>query len=193
MVVLLAGESGPCSGLAQRAALPAINNAALLAVVGVVNLWAQSGLRARDVAILAGALTIYDVVFTTQLPLMADLFHHLRRPPVRPVGELADRRRRGPVEHRPGRPPPRAVSPLVLRKAFGKAAGPVAMATTGRNRGHAGAGRPGPGTVELPADGRLGPLIIVQYVYWTRRRGRERTTRQYLQAEPMRGQVASAK
>jgi hypothetical protein len=30
----------------------------------------------------------------------------------------------------------------------------------------------------------LGPLMVIQYVWWIRRRGTERTTRQYLQAEP---------
>jgi len=30
----------------------------------------------------------------------------------------------------------------------------------------------------------LGPLMVLQYAYWRRRRGKERTTWQYLQAEP---------
>jgi len=30
----------------------------------------------------------------------------------------------------------------------------------------------------------LGPLTLVQYTYWLRGRGSERTTRQYLQVEP---------
>jgi hypothetical protein len=42
--------------------------------VGAANLWAQSGMRARDAAVLAGALTLYDFIFTSQLTLMADLF-----------------------------------------------------------------------------------------------------------------------
>jgi hypothetical protein len=32
----------------------------------------------------------------------------------------------------------------------------------------------------------LGPLMVLQYLSWSRRRGPERTTRQYLQAEPPR-------
>jgi hypothetical protein len=38
--------------------------------------------------------------------------------------------------------------------------------------------------VTLPAMVLLGPLMVLQYVYWTRRRGGERTTWQYQQAEP---------
>ena len=33
----------------------------------------------------------------------------------------------------------------------------------------------------------LGPLMVGQYGYWTWRLGPERTTAQYLQAEPLRG------
>ena len=32
----------------------------------------------------------------------------------------------------------------------------------------------------------LGPLMVLQYAYWRRRCGKERTTWQYLQAEPVR-------
>ena len=32
----------------------------------------------------------------------------------------------------------------------------------------------------------LGPLMVLQYLYWRRRAGPERTTWQYLQAEPGR-------
>src|SRR5215216_2911911 len=38
-----------------------LNNTVLvLGVVGVSNLWAQSGMKARDMAVLAGALAVYD-------------------------------------------------------------------------------------------------------------------------------------
>jgi hypothetical protein len=36
----------------------------------------------------------------------------------------------------------------------------------------------------------LGPLIVLQFAYWRRRLGRERTTQQYLQAEPAHGKAA---
>jgi hypothetical protein len=42
--------------------------------------------------------------------------------------------------------------------------------------------------VAVPLMSGLGPLMVVQYGYWTRRRGPERTTWEYLQAEPLDGQ-----
>jgi len=78
-----------------------------------------------------------------------------------------------------------AVVPLVLRRAYGRRAGAVALLV-----GVAALGGMlallalGVVQVTLPAMVVLGPLSVLQYVYWTRRRGRERTTWQYLQAEP---------
>jgi hypothetical protein len=39
--------------------------------------------------------------------------------------------------------------------------------------------------VGVPLMTALGPLMVLQYGYWIRRLGRERTTWQYLQAEPI--------
>ena len=51
----------------------AVNNVVLiLTVVAVTNVWAQSGLRARDLAILGGALVVYDLIATSLLPLTTD-------------------------------------------------------------------------------------------------------------------------
>jgi hypothetical protein len=36
----------------------------------------------------------------------------------------------------------------------------------------------------LPVMTGLGPLMVLQYAYWRRKRGQERTTWQYLRAEP---------
>ena len=63
-----------------------INNATLLlAVIGVSNLWAQSGMRARDVTILAAALAVYDYVATWRLPVMTELFTELSGLPLAPL------------------------------------------------------------------------------------------------------------
>lgn len=74
-----------------------------------------------------------------------------------------------------------AVYPLALRKAFGRTAGltglVVALIVVG-------------GLLAMPLAGTfpvmvvLGPLMVLQYAWWIRRRGAERTTWQYLQAEP---------
>jgi hypothetical protein len=40
-------------------------------------------------------------------------------------------------------------------------------------------------TVSIPVLGVLGPIIVAQYWYWRRSAGAERTTGEYLQAEPL--------
>jgi hypothetical protein len=68
------------------AAFSLVNDAVLVvAVVGVTALWAQSGMKARDVAVLAGALTFYDLVASSFLPLMSDLIWRLAGIPFAPV------------------------------------------------------------------------------------------------------------
>jgi hypothetical protein len=42
----------------------------------------------------------------------------------------------------------------------------------------------------IPAMVALGPLTVAQYLFW-RRRGPERTTREYLQAEPLAPALAA--
>ena len=37
----------------------------------------------------------------------------------------------------------------------------------------------------IPAMVALGPIAVLQYAWWLRRRGKERTTWEYLQAEPL--------
>jgi hypothetical protein len=79
------------------------------------------------------------------------------------------------------------VSPLVLRKAFGRTAGAIALVT---NLGMialllfipALSG----GRESFPVMVLLGPLIVLHYLYWRWRVGPERTTWQYQQAEPRR-------
>lgn len=165
-----------------------VNNSVLtLVIVGLTNLWAQSGMQARDVALLAGALAIYDFIATWQLPLTTDLFSRLSGFPFAPlVAWRADSAGRW-LGIGVGDLLLAAVFPLVMRKAFGRAGGILALAI--------GAGAIG-ATLALPILGLthatfpvmvvLGPLIVLQYIAWRRRRGTERTTWQYLQVEPRR-------
>src|SRR4051812_2777897 len=78
-VILVVADLGAllASGPGSPAFLAVNNGLMVVVVVGVANLWAQSGMKARDAAVLAGALTIYDAIFTTQLPLMTELFSRL--------------------------------------------------------------------------------------------------------------------
>ncbi len=70
------------------------------------------------------------------------------------------------------------VFPLVLRKAFGRPAGITAIGLALAAIGM---------LLALPLQGVfpmmvvLGPLMGLQYLFWSRRRGQERTTWQYLQ------------
>jgi hypothetical protein len=161
----------------------AANNLVLIvAVVGAANLWAQSGLKSRHAAVLAGALAIYDHVFTSRLTLTADLYDHLADLPFVPLigwpigdglwlgiglGDLLLA----------------VLFPLVARRAFGRPAGLSALALT-LGALAAMLALPVLGIADgFPAMVVLGPLIVVQHLSWTRRHGTERTTWQYRQAE----------
>lgn len=64
----------------------AINNAVLIIViVGISNLWAQSGMKARDATLLGMLLAVYDVIATFQLPLMSDVLTRLATVPFTPL------------------------------------------------------------------------------------------------------------
>lgn len=162
-----------------------VNDAVLvLGIVGATNLWAQGGMKARDVAVLAGVLSVYDLVATSLLPLTSELLTRLAEIPLAPLvawGSGEDRLSIGLGDLLLA-----TVFPLVMRKAYGRSAGIAAMAI-------------GLGAIaalmtllELasvyataPVMTALGPLMVVQYGYWLQRRGGEKTTRQYLHTEPL--------
>ena len=142
--------------------------------------------RTRHAAILGTALAVYDLIATSMLPLMNNLFIRLEGLPFAP--ELA-----WPINGTGewlsiglGDLVMAAVFPLVMRKAFGRTAGLVAMTV--------GLGAIGLLILSLisgllrgifPVMVVLGPLMVLQYLYWHRRQAQERTTWQYLQADPM--------
>lgn len=161
----------------------AVNNVVLaIAVIGIVNLWAQSGMRAVHVAAMGLGLAVYDLVATAGLPLMTDLLERLDEIPLVPfmgwhaagdqlvvgVGDLLML----------------ALFPLVIRKAFGRRPAAIALGAEsvvlvallvvvefgliGRI---------------LPAMVVLGPLMAGLCAIWLRRHGGERSTREYLAAE----------
>jgi hypothetical protein len=73
-----------------------------------------------------------------------------------------------------------------MRKAFGRSAGIAAMVinlgTIAATMAFLQLARL---EVAVPLMTGLGPLMVVQYGYWVRRRGPERTTWEYLRAEPL--------
>ena len=159
-----------------------INNGIMvLMVVGITNLWAQSGLKARDAALLAGALILYDTVATAILPLMGELFARMMQLPL--GTQLAWPGDAGLAAIGLGDVLLAAVFPLVMRKAFGLRAGLVALISALTVL---------VGLSFLPIANLfpvmvvLGPVMLVQYGWWRRASGAERTTWQYLQTEPLR-------
>jgi hypothetical protein len=169
------------SGPGSSAFFVANNLVLLIIVVGVGNLQVQSGMKARDVALLGAFLTGYDFVATGWLPLTAELMRHLAGLPFSPTfawpvaGGTWVGLGLGDVLFA-------ALFPLAMRKAFGRTAGLSAL----------GIGLAGLVFVFLlpiqsifPVMVVLGPLMVAQYLYWRRRSGPERTTRQYLLAEPL--------
>jgi hypothetical protein len=177
-------------GTRSQAFLAVHNVVLVLAVVGVSNLWAQGGMQARDLAVLAGALAIYDAIASWLLPLMTDLFSRVANLAFTPLVAWPLGRARLWLGLGLGDLLIAAVFPLVMRKAFGRRAGIMALATS---LGVIGAllVLTLPGLKELgslqagfPVMVALGPLIVLHYYYWRHRCGRERTTWQYQQAEP---------
>src|SRR6266851_2238907 len=123
----------------------AVNDAVLvMVVVGISNLWAQSGMKARDAALLGAFLAVYDVLATSQLPLTSTLFAHLAGLPFAPLLSWGS-----------GRGAMGMLLALPLQGVF-----PVMVV--------------------------LGPLMGLQYLFWRRYRGQERTTWQYFQEDPLR-------
>jgi hypothetical protein len=163
----------------------AVNGALMVvAVVGVANLWAQSGMGATEVTVLAAVLAVYDFVATSQLTLMTDLIGRLSEIPFVPflawdtaggdglgvgLGDLLLL----------------SAFPLAMRKSFGRSAGlwglGIGLAVL--------AGvllvlELGAIETAIPVMVVLGPLMVAQHRFWDRRL-EQRTTWQYLRAEPL--------
>lgn len=172
------------SGTGSNAFL-AVNDAVLVVVVvGVANLWAQSGMKARDAVALAAGLAVYDFIATSQLTLMTDLIDKLSEVPLLPF--IAWREGDGALAIGLGDLLLAGVFPLVMRKAFGPRAAAAALAV-GIGVIVTVLGLIQLGTIDfaVPVMVVLGPLMVAQYALAVRRHGSERTTFQYLQAEPL--------
>src|SRR3989440_1439894 len=85
-VTLLVVDSGAAFLGTKQNAFFAVNNIVLLAMgMGITNLWAQSGMKARDTALLGILLALYDFIATVQLPLMGELVARLSDLPLAPL------------------------------------------------------------------------------------------------------------
>ncbi|MFJ9770286.1 hypothetical protein ACIRVF_03475 [Kitasatospora sp. NPDC101157] len=149
-----------------------------VAVVGVANLWTQSGLRAGHTAALAAALTCYDLAATTLTDTTARFFEQVHDRPFAPVLALTGGAR--PVALGLGDLLLLVLFPLVAAKAYGRAAAWCAtlaglLVTSAVSTCFA----LGVLTTGFPLLTALGPVIVGQHLYWRRRFGRERTTAQW--------------
>ena len=149
----------------------------LLVIIGVSNLWVQSGLTARNAVLFSLLLAIFDLFATALSPLTFTLLARLQNTPLTPVlawtsngislgGGLGDFLLV-------------TVFVLTMEKAFGRTAAILGMllsllviAALLLND------QPWPGMIFLA------PLMLGQYLFWHRRCGQERTTWQYVQEEP---------
>jgi hypothetical protein len=121
--------------------LLANNTVLVIGIFGAANLWAQSGMKARDAAVLGTALLVYDFVATSLLPLVNDLMGRLASLPFAPqiTGQIG---RRPVARIRPGRfaagggvPPGDAKSHRPYRGAARTVPGPgVAESVSRRDR-----------------------------------------------------------
>ncbi|MFJ3216969.1 hypothetical protein ACIPLC_13750 [Kitasatospora sp. NPDC086801] len=174
LALVAAGVTAACSGhpVAVRAGTDVM---LAVAVVGVANLWTQSGMRSAHAAALAAVLSCYDLVATTLTQVTAHFVTQVQGRPFAPMLVLT------------GGSPPVAVGlgdllllvlyPLVAAKAFGRTAALLAAAagvvvTSAVSALFA----LGALTEGFPLLTALGPLIVVQHVVWSRRLGGERTT-----------------
>lgn len=180
-VTLLVVDSGAAFLGARHPAFLAVNNTVLLLmVVGITNLWAQSGMKARDLALLGVVLAPYDFLATVPFPLTNELFARFAGLPLAPL--VAWNAAHTGTSIGLGDLLLAAVFPLVMRKAFGRLAGLVALGLTLVAIAT---------LLVLPVQGGfplmvvLGPLMGLQYLAWRRRRGPERTTWRYLREEPL--------
>jgi hypothetical protein len=161
----------------------AINNLILLLLaVGVANLWAQSGVKARDVVALGLFLALYDFLATTLSPVMGALLDRLLSLPLAPI--VAWNSDGATLMLGLGDLLLASVFPLVMRKAYGRTAGLVALALAWVSIGVLLVYPPRQG---FPVMAVEGPLMAAQFLYWSMRRGQERTMKRYAPEEPSMG------
>lgn len=146
-----------------------------VAVVGVANLWAQSGMRPVHVAAFAAVLTCYDLVATTLTRVTLDFVTQVQGRPFAPLFALTGGAE--PVAIGLGDLLLLILFPLVATRAFGRRAGltaaVVGVAVTGVVSLLFAIGSL---TAGFPLLTVLGPLIVAQYWLWTRRYAGERST-----------------
>lgn len=153
-----------------------VNDAVIgLAVIGVTNLWVQSGMRSGHIAWFAGFLAVYDLVATWLTSSTADFIQRVSGIPFSP--EWVFTSGPDPVAIGLGDLLLLCVFPLAVHRSFGIVAAVVAMAAgTAVTVAYAIGYRYGVLHGAAPVLTVLGPLVVIQHHVWRHVRGRERTT-----------------
>jgi hypothetical protein len=165
------------AGLTHHPLLLEVTNDLLLgiAVVGVVNLWAQTGMTAAQVAALSAVLAVYDLAATGLTSLTATFLRRVGSRAFAPA--LTIGLGHAQVALGLGDCLLLALWPLVAAKTYGRVAGIVAavlaLGTVAVVEAEVAAGNI---TGTVPMLSFLGPVAIGQWAFWRWRRSRERTT-----------------
>lgn len=145
-------------------------------VIGTANLWAQSGLRCRAASVLAGALAVYDIVFTTVLTVTGAVFQQAMTHPFPPflywtVGNDTQ------VGLGQGDLLLASVFPLITLRSYGRRPALVmAGATVGVLAVLFGGALTDALPAAFPVMVALGPVQVALTAYNQRKAGAERTT-----------------
>lgn len=160
-----------------------LNDAVIaVAVIGVANLWAQTGITAGFVAVFGGVLAVYDFFATCASSLSADFFDRIRDLPFAPLLNVIATHGQATAVGL-GDLLIMTLWPLTLAKAYGSRAAVVAggLALAALATVQVGYGQHWiAATTLVPFMMLYGPLIVAQYLALRRRRGTGRTTRQWL-------------
>jgi hypothetical protein len=183
---LLCGATATTWLLHGTGATEVLNDVTLtIAVIGVANLWVQSGMRASHITAFAAVLTVYDLTATSLTTVMSRFATEIQGIAFAPQVVLSTGR--APVGIGLGDLLMLLLFPLAATKAFGRMAGVVAavaaVAVTALAALLLGLGEFG---TDVPLLTLLGPVICAQYVFWRRAGYRERTVAQWRAGEPAR-------
>jgi len=171
--LLLCGADVVVYLVSTRVALAAVNDIVMIvAVVGVASLWAQAGMKPGHGAALAAILAGYDTVFTGLGSTTSDLVHRVQNFPFSPF--LSIPWNSATAFYGLGDCIVLAIWPLVVHRAYGRTALWSAIVLnalvmlSAQWMQFAGFFPDG-----FPLQSVLGPVIIVQWLFW---RTRSRTT-----------------
>ncbi len=144
----------------------------LLVIIGVSNLWVQSGLTARNAVIFSILLAIFDLFATALSPLTFTLFARLQSVPLTPA--LAWASNGTVLGGGLGDFLLVTVFSLTMEKAYGRAAGIISMLLSLLVIASLLLiDQPWPGMIFLA------PLMLGQYLFWSHQYQQERTTQLY--------------